>query len=170
MSQQPLRKRPPKLRKNIAGKAASHLHLDERWEDDTWQLLEHQFGVKRQPACRLLRSGQYRIRIISQNAYELVSQMPRVEMAGLYVGECRPNGIRLSLDGAQLFGPQAVRQVLPLAADQAAAWLRGESAEVESSQTGYVIVTHDSDILGCGSLSGNRLHNFLPKDRRPQKQ
>lgn len=170
MTQKPQKKRSSQMRRSTAGKAAGHLQLDERWETETWRFIESQFGVKPLLGCRLLQSGQHRIRIITQDAYELVSQIPRVEVAGLYMGERGPNGIRLSLDGAQLIGPQAVRQVLVLKQEQAEAWLRGESIDVEDSRSGYVIVAHEADVLGCGSLSRGRLHNFLPKDRRPQKQ
>jgi NOL1/NOP2/fmu family ribosome biogenesis protein len=170
MAQQPEKKRSRKMRVRTAAKPSTHLQPDARWEAETWRLIESQFGVKPLPGCRLLQSGQNRIRVISQEAYELVPQVPFIQVAGLYMGERRPNGIRLSLDGAQLIGPRAVRQILALTSEQAAAWLRGESIDVEDSRSGYLIVSHRSDILGCGSLSGGRLHNFLPKDRRPQKQ
>jgi NOL1/NOP2/fmu family ribosome biogenesis protein len=149
---------------------ALRLGVDGQWEAEMWRLIEAQFGVASLPGYRLLRSGRYRIRIISEAAYQLTCLTPGFELAGLYLGEFGIGGIRLSLDGAQLIGPHATRQVVSLTSAQAEAWLRGESIDVEDRRSGYVVVRHQSDILGCGNLSRGRLHNFLPKDRRPQKQ
>ena len=143
---------------------------DEQWEAEMWRLIGAQFGVTPLPGYKLFQSGRHRIRIISEAAYQLRHLARKVELAGLYLGELGPNGFRLSLDGAQLLGPRATKQVVSLTSAQAEAWLGGESVDIEDSRSGYVIVRHESDILGCGSLSGGRLHNFLPKDRRPQKQ
>ena len=151
-------------------KPAPHVELDEQWEAEMWRLMGTQFGVNPLPGCRLLRSGQHRIRLVSLEAYQLMRLIPKPEVAGLYLGELGPSGIRLSLDGSQLLGPHATKQVISLTSGQAEAWLKGETIDVEDRCRGYVIVRHQSDILGCGSLSGGRLHNFLPKDRRPQKQ
>lgn len=151
-------------------KPGPHIELNEQWEAEMWRLIRTQFGVNPLPGYRLVRSGQRRIRLVTQAAYQLIPLLPKPEVIGLYLGELGPSGIRLSLDGSQLIGPHATRQVVSLTSDQAEAWLRGETIGIEDSCRGYVIVRHQSDFLGCGSLSGGRLHNFLPKDRRPQKQ
>jgi NOL1/NOP2/fmu family ribosome biogenesis protein len=151
-------------------KSALHIEGNEQWEAEMWRLIGTQFGVNPLPGYRLLRSGKRRIRIVSEEAYQLVRLIPKPEVAGLYLGELGPSGIRLSLDGSQLIGPHATKQIVSLTPAQAEAWLRGESIDIKDSHRGYVIVRHQSDILGCGSLFGGRLHNFLPKDRRPQKQ
>lgn len=144
--------------------------IDEEWEAETWQLISTQFGVSPLPGYRLIPSGRHRIRIISDAAHELTRLAPRVELAGLYLGEIGPRGIRLSLDGAQLLGPHATKRIVSLSPGQTKAWLRGEAVDVDDSRSGFVIVRDELDILGCGRLSAGRLQNFLPKDRRPQKQ
>ncbi|MFX1563520.1 MAG: hypothetical protein ACFFDP_09455, partial [Promethearchaeota archaeon] len=110
------------------------------------------------------------IRIISKDAFSLVFKVPCAGPAGLYFGEYSPNAVRLTMDGAQFIGSSATKQLVTLTNEQAKVWLQGESVKHEDERHGYVIVMHDGDILGCGSLSHGILHSFVPKIRRPKKQ
>jgi len=151
-------------------KRTASLTADEEWEREVWRLLEEQFGAPRLPGFRLLRSGKNRIRLISEEAYQLVGQTPTPRPAGLYFGEQTPEGIRLSIEGAQLVGPKATRQVVNLTPSQADIWLQGQPVRVQDQRTGFVIVRQEGDILGCGRLSQGLLHSFIPKVRRPKEQ
>jgi NOL1/NOP2/fmu family ribosome biogenesis protein len=71
------------------------------------------------------------------------------------------------MDGAMLLGRFATKQKIQLTAEQAKNWMQGESINYEDKQRGYVIVYHEEDILGCGSISQGILHSFVPKKRRP---
>ncbi len=146
------------------------LVADIQWEQEVWNLLETQFGIPQPTNYRLLRSGRKRIRIISKDAFPMVSKIPCTGHVGLYFGEYTPYAIRLTMDGAQLMGSFATKQIVILTRDQANAWLQGESIEYEDERHNYVIVKHNEDILGCGRLSGGVLHSYVPKSRRPKKQ
>lgn len=152
----------------VQPKTAS-LVIDQEWESHIWNLLNSQFGIPRHSHYRLLRSGRKRIRLINHEAFTHLSEVPYTGTTGLYVGEYSPNAVRLSMDGAQLLGCYATKQKVNLNAEQAHAWLQGESITYEDTQRGYVIVFHDEDILGCGSLSHGILHSFIPKVRRPKQ-
>lgn len=154
----------------MTGKDSVKLVADDQWEQEVWNLLKAQFGIPRLPSYRLLRSGRKRIRIISKAAFSLVPKVPCAGPAGLYFGEYAPNAVRLTMDGAQLIGSYATKQLVTLTTEQAKAWLQGESIEYKDERHGYVIVIHNGDILGCGSLSRGVLHSFVPKVRRPKKQ
>lgn len=70
------------------------------------------------------------------------------------------------MDGAQLLGSLATKQVIELDDDQAETWLKGEPINYKAEHKGYVIVVNKGDILGCGSISEGVLHSFVPKVRR----
>jgi NOL1/NOP2/fmu family ribosome biogenesis protein len=154
----------------VKPKPTVNLVVDEDWELKVWALLYNQYGVTQLPGYRLLRSGQKRIRIISEAAFALVTQVPCAGPAGLYFGEYRPHVIRPSMDGAQLIGPHATKNVVTLTNEQGERWLQGSTIQIEDDRRGYVIVSNGRDYLGCGSLSNGVLLSFVPKVRRPNKQ
>jgi NOL1/NOP2/fmu family ribosome biogenesis protein len=144
------------------------LTMDLIREAEVWNLLNSQFGIPKLAGYRFLKSGQKRIRVISDIAFKILKDLPYTGTTGLYVGEYSPTAFRLSMDGAHLFAPFATKQIIELTEDQAKVWLQGESVNYEDEQRGYVIVVHNNIILGCGSLSSGILHSFVPKIRRPK--
>lgn len=146
------------------------LVADIKWEQEVWNLLKTQFGISQPDNYRLLRSGRKRIRLISKAAFPLISKVPCTGHVGLYFAEYTPNAIRLTMDGAQLIGSFATKQIVTLTKDQAEAWLQGVSIEYKDERHDFVIVKHNEDILGCGRLSDGILHSYVPKSRRPKKQ
>ncbi|MFX1508943.1 MAG: hypothetical protein ACFFBR_01425 [Promethearchaeota archaeon] len=142
------------------------LTIDSARETHIWQLLYSQFGIPKLAGFRFLKSGRKRIRLISDAAFALLSELPYTGTTGLYIGEYSPTAFRLSMDGAQLLGTHATKQIVQLTRLQAETWLRGESVNYEDDRRGYVIVTHNDTILGCGSLSHGILRSYVPKIRR----
>jgi NOL1/NOP2/fmu family ribosome biogenesis protein len=154
----------------MQAKPAVSLVVDEKWEKKVWALLHNQYGMSQLPGSRLLRSGRKRIRIISEDAFQLIHQVQCAGPAGLYFGEYRPQVVRPSMDGAQLIGPYATKGVVTITQEQSHRWLQGEPVHVQDEQRGYVIVSDGRRFLGCGSLSKGTLLSFVPKVRRPLKE
>ncbi len=144
------------------------LTVDLEREAHVWKHLYNQFGIPKLDGYRFLKSGRKRIRLISEAAFNLLPELPYTGTSGLYIGEYSPNAFRLSMDGAQLLGPHATKQIVELNDEQAETWLQGESVNYENEQRGYVIVVHNTTIIGCGSLSYGKLRSFVPKIRRPR--
>ena len=145
------------------------LRIDQEWETHVWELLYTQFGIPQLPGYRFLKSGRKRIRLITEAALNHLTDVPFTGTTGMYVGEYSPRAIRLSMDGAQILGRHASKRIIELTDEQTNYWLQGESINFKDEMRGYVIVTHNDDILGCGSLSQGLLHSFVPKVRRPKK-
>ncbi len=141
---------------------------DPEWEANIWEFLASQFGIPKITGYRFLRSGRKRIRLISEAAFHNLPGLPYTGTTGLYIGEYSQTAVRLSMDGANLLGRFATKQIIELTKEQAEAWLQGESINYDDKQQGYVIVIFKGDILGCGSLSHGTLHSFVPKIRRPK--
>jgi NOL1/NOP2/fmu family ribosome biogenesis protein len=144
------------------------LRIDQKWETHVWELLYAQFGIPQLAGYRFLRSGRKRIRLITEAALNHLSDVPYTGTTGLYVGEYSPRAVRLSMDGAQILGRHATKRIIKLTDNQTNMWLQGESINYKDEIRGYVIVMHNKDILGCGSLSQGLLHSFVPKVRRPK--
>jgi len=73
---------------------------------------------------------------------------------------------RLSIEGSQIIGKIAQKNVVDIDKSQTEKWVRGEDLNVEGDYSGYVIIKHKNDFYGCGSYKENIIKNFVPKDRR----
>jgi len=89
----------------------------------------------------------------------------RINSAGLYLGEFRHKEMRLSIEGSQLLGSQATRNVVEINDEEAHKWIRGGTLEREGEKA-FVIVKHNNDFLGCGRRKEGTVLNFVPKSRR----
>ncbi|MHA1208383.1 MAG: methyltransferase RsmF C-terminal domain-like protein [Candidatus Freyarchaeota archaeon] len=85
---------------------------------------------------------------------------------GVYFGRLEKDGLRLTIEGAQLIGETAKKNVIELDYDEAVKWMRGEDFQLESEYQGYVVLKWKNYFLGCGKLKNGVVKNFVPKDRR----
>ena len=104
--------------------------------------------------------------MVSEAVYKLLAQQSFAGPVGLYIGEYNPRVIRLSMDGAQLLGPMATKNIIELDDNQAQTWLQGKPMNYKAKYKGYVIIVNQGDILGCGRLSEGVLYSYVPKVRR----
>ncbi|MBI4440741.1 hypothetical protein HY639_01095 [Candidatus Woesearchaeota archaeon] len=103
--------------------------------------------------------------MVSRAIEDLPLKELRVSSIGLYIGEWLHGELRLSIEGSQLLGPLAQRNVADLADADCALWMQGESIH-SVGDNGYVIIRHNGDFLGCGRRKDGVLLNYVPKTRR----
>ena len=105
--------------------------------------------------------------LISRAVEGLDLEKIRIDSLGLYFGQLRNNEFRLSIEGSQLVGNIATKNVVEIDDTQLRDWLGGNSLEMSlNSSTGYVIIKHNDDFLGCGKCKDGKILNFVPKARR----
>ena len=90
----------------------------------------------------------------------------RVNTFGMYFAEVRHGEIRLSIEGAQLVGPNASKNVIEVTPEIEKQWFAGEDLESETDCTGFVILRAGNDYLGSGKVKEGKILNFMPKTRR----
>jgi NOL1/NOP2/fmu family ribosome biogenesis protein len=122
------------------------------------------------------------IKNLNQKLYLLTRQLDlidlkeekelRIDKAGLYIGAVVPDGIRLSLEGCQLVGPYAKKNVLAIDDAHLEPWAKGEDldlspGEIEQvAKEGYHLIKHGKDFLGCAKIRNGAAHNLVSKSRR----
>ena len=111
------------------------------------------------------QNSESKLFISNREAGEFDKSSLRLNSIGLYFGEIVHDGIRLSIDGSQLIGPHASRNVVKLNESEAREWLAGHELATEASD-GFVIVQHEQDFMGCGKAVRGKLLNYVPKARR----
>jgi NOL1/NOP2/fmu family ribosome biogenesis protein len=130
--------------------------------------LNEQFGIKEMPHL-LLRFGQDKIRAFSGSisADELLTldKYLRIETTGIYLAKEQQDGLRLSLDGISLFNKQISKNILDLTDKQTEDWLKGNDLLIELDRS-FKILRHNGYFIGCGKSTGQKITNFMPKERR----
>lgn len=133
--------------------------------------LTEQFGITHIPQL-LIRTGKDKIRAfsghMSKDELTKLSQLARVEIIGLYVMR-EEEELRLSLDGALLFKEQISKNKLQISKEQLDQWMRGEELQ-QKHLPGMYVVAYESDLVGCGRSTGEKVTNFVPKDRRVRQK
>lgn len=137
--------------------------VEERWgaafsTDDIWYLHDKDQDVF----------------LLSAMAKQVDFEHLRINNLGLYILNLDSGGRpRLSIEGSQLLGPKATRNVITLDDVQARNWVRGEDMDMSSladEPTGWFLVRSSKDWMGSGLVKEGRLLNFVPKARRVQSK
>jgi NOL1/NOP2/fmu family ribosome biogenesis protein len=113
-----------------------------------------------------LEGNDDKIFIINKDFAELDLTKLRINNMGLYFAQKMIDGIRLSIEGSQIIGPKAKKNVLELDNKQTKQWLQGYDLEITADLKNYVILKHKNDFLGAGKIKQNKILNYIPKTRR----
>ena len=91
----------------------------------------------------------------------------RIDKAGLYIGRIMPEGIRLSIEGSQLIGLNAKKNILLINEAHLEPWVKGEDFKLDDfDKEGLFIVKYKNDFLGCARIKKNNVQNLISKNRR----
>jgi len=130
-------------------------------------LIENQWGAKIKLDFGFLKNSKNRVFVISKDISKIDLSRLRLNSVGMYFCEIDDKGIRLSIEGAQLIGKKAKKNVVELSEDETKKWFRGEDLEKECNDcNGFVILRHKKDFLGTGKYSNGRILNYVGKSRR----
>ncbi|MBW2977274.1 hypothetical protein KY331_00355 [Candidatus Woesearchaeota archaeon] len=115
----------------------------------------------------LLEDNDGKIFITNKDISRIDLSKLRINSIGLYLAQKMIDGLRLSIEGSQLIGPKAKKNVLELTEKQKKEWIKGYDLELDKPLSGFLIIKHQQDFLGCGkAIKPNKLLNYVPKNRR----
>lgn len=126
--------------------------------------IEQQYGCQIKIEKALLKSPKDKVYMISKDLTNIKENSLRINNLGMYFCKIEKDGVRLSIEGAQLVTPR--KNFIEVNNDEALAWMRGEDIRTDKDVKGYIIVRHNSDTLGCGKHKEGRILNSVPKERR----
>ena len=130
------------------------------------KLIEKQWGAKLKPDYAFLKNMEGRIFIISKNIGKIELEKLRINSIGMYFCEIDKLGIRLSIEGSQIVGPRATKNVVEISEEQAKKWFNGQDLEIKGSYSGFVIIKYNNDFLGTGNYKHEKILNYVSKSRR----
>lgn len=130
--------------------------------------LNEEFGIKELPGL-VIQFGKEKLRLYTGNLskeelYHLDNEA-RIETIGLYFAKMNNNEIRLTLDGIQFLKAQITKNILEINDKETNEWLRGNDLQIKSDR-GFKILKNNNEFLGCGKSTGEKISNFMPKERR----
>lgn len=133
--------------------------------------LKEQFGISKLHYL-LTESGKEKIRAfsghLSKEEIKKLSYLTNIEAIGVYLLKKEDNFLRLSLDAIHLLSKQISRNTIEINENQLKDWLRGYDLNIKVP-SGIVIIKHNNDFIGSGKSNGQKIFNYVPKDRRLKK-
>ncbi len=139
--------------------------LNQKQIKEIYRMIEKQFGFKPVMDYLFIMSKDDRI-YIANNDLNIDLSMLNVNSIGLYFGRIIHNEFKLTIEGTQLLGKYAKKNVIELTDKEVMDWMHGFNIDKESSHEGFVIIKHNDDFLGCGKHKNNKIFNLVPKERR----
>ncbi|MEK6949918.1 MAG: hypothetical protein AABX34_06860 [Nanoarchaeota archaeon] len=140
--------------------------LNSREIKEIYRLIEGQWGAKLKLEYAFLKNSKSRIFIINKDISRIDLSKLRINSVGMYFCEVDDLGIRLSIEGSQIVGPKAEKNIVEIAEEQAKQWLKGEDLEIEGNYSGFVILKSNNDFLGAGKYRNGKIMNYVNKGRR----
>ncbi len=129
-------------------------------------LMKDQWGADIDFPWAWYQSSKNDLFVVSKDITKIDAQKLRINAVGLYLGEYKNHEIRLSIEGSQLIGPKAKKNVVELDAQELRHWLRGEDLAKKTDASGFIILKSSTDFVGCGKVKEGNILNFVPKARR----
>lgn len=140
--------------------------LDRKDKKRFFELLKKQFGFEEDLDYAFLINNKNKVFIVNKGIANIDLERIRINSIGLYIAEFNNNEVRLSIEGSQIIGKKAKKNVIELDENQAKEWLKGNDLEKPTNAEGFVILKHNEDYLGSGRVKQNTILNFVPKTRR----
>lgn len=132
--------------------------------------LEKQWGASLEGDYVFFVNAENRIYLINRQIGEVDLSKLRVNSLGLYFGQMSGTELRLSIEGTQLVGKTAVKNVFEMKKGVVALWVKGYDIPLDQEGRTMFIMKYQDDYLGCGKLIDKKIINYVPKERRVKSE
>ncbi|MDP6845980.1 MAG: hypothetical protein QF460_03425 [Candidatus Nanoarchaeia archaeon] len=131
--------------------------------------LQEQFGIEKLDSWILVETGKKKIRGFSGNMtreeIKELSEISNLELLGTYLVRKETNVLRLGFDATQILKDKIKKNIFELDDSQLDSWMNGNNLN-EKVEKGIYVLRHADDFVGCGISNGEKIINFVPKERR----
>lgn len=129
-------------------------------------LIKSQWDAEVELDYGFLQDREEKIYLINRQFAEIPLDKLRINKIGLYFGQVVRGELRLSIEGSQIIGPEAKKNVLEINEEETREWLNGNDLETTEHLSGFMILKHEKDFFGTGKFKEGKILNFIPKGRR----
>lgn len=143
------------------------IFLNSKEVKDLVLRLKEQFDFTIDLDYVFLKNEKNKVFIVNRDVANIDFSKLRLNSMGLYFAEDKGgNNIRLSIEGSQIIGPSAKKNIVDVDSKQQREWLKGIDLELDGASDGFVIVRYKDDYMGCAKHKDGKLLNHIPKERR----
>lgn len=130
------------------------------------KLLNEQFGYENKLEYYFYKTEKDRVYIVNREVSDVLDEI-KINSLGLYFATItKDNKLRLTVEGSQIVGPEATKNVIEIDEDKMFQWFKGEDLIMQGTEGEFVILKFEKDYLGCGKVRDGNILSFLPKTRR----
>jgi len=128
--------------------------------------LEEQFGCSFESDLFMLKNNKEKIFIVTRALDGVDLTHLRIDTMGSYVLAVQKDGLRPTIEGSELLGPKAIKNIVDIDDGEMREWLKGKDLPSSKEGNALVLIRHDTTWLGAGKLREGIILNFVPKNRR----
>ena len=88
---------------------------------------------------------------------------------GSYIISQKDQDLRLNFDITPIFKNQITKSIVEVNDEQLSLWLHGYDLEIKSPR-GITVIKHNDDLIGIGKSNGEKIFNYVPKERKLKTQ
>ncbi len=141
--------------------------LNTREKQEILEKLEKQYGFDKELNQTFLKSSKDKIYIVSRDIARINLEEYKIDRIGNYFASLDSGGnLRLSIEGSQIVGPHATKNVREINDEEFKKWIAGESLESDENWSPFQIIKYGDDFIACGKVVDGKLKNYVPKSRR----
>ena len=139
--------------------------LDKKQIEKIIKELKEDYGIKELKLdYAFYINNEDKVYLISKDIKNLDTKDLRINGLGLYFLNMS-KGLRLSIEGSQIIGKKATKNVHEVNETEIKEWLKGYDLDCKDLK-GYQIIKYKNDFYGMGHAKDNKIKNFVPKYRR----
>jgi NOL1/NOP2/fmu family ribosome biogenesis protein len=149
--------------------------LNSRDKKEIFKRMKENYGVSEKLPGVFMQNNKDRIYYYSGSVDFLAEDNDRrlrIDKVGLYLASMTADSIRFTIEGSQIIGPMATKNVLEVSSKFAEEWVKGEDFVLtgdlleKAKETGFYIIKSGKDYYGSGLVKEGKLTNYLSKNRR----
>lgn len=140
--------------------------MNSKATKEIMKMIYDQFGIIHKFEFAFTKNSKDKIYVINRDVERISFDKLRIDSAGLYIGTIQPDGFRPSIEGAQLLGKFATKNVIEITLEQKHDWMKGNDIDLPGEEERIVIVKWNNDFVGAGKIKNGKLLNAIPKSRR----
>jgi NOL1/NOP2/fmu family ribosome biogenesis protein len=130
--------------------------------------LKEIYGLTSLP-YQLIQGGKQKIRAFSGSLTReqllALAEQTHIELVGMYFLSLKDAEPRLNFDAVSLLKNQITKNIVEIDEKQFQMWIRGYDLELKT-QRGTIVIKHKNDLIGIGKSNGERIYNYIPKERK----
>lgn len=118
----------------------------------------------------VMQTSEDKIWVVSKDFSSIDSKRLAVNSIGMDFGKLKNGKLHLSIEGCQIVGKDATRNIIEVSKEDGTRFLKGETLKTEKISNcdlnNFVIIKSLDDFVGSGMLTVDGIMNLTPKSRR----